>query len=383
MITKDSLQADVVNKFLALKKGYFLAIGGVGKTITAVKTILALGCPITHVVVPQIVLKEQWEKVLTDWGVTNTTVYVINSYISTSMECEFLILDEIHRLVGENALLFNRCLHDSKYNYFLGLTATIDKDIKATLHSKEIFLIREVTLREAIANNWVSPVIEYNIFLELTEWEKQDYYEVDKKCKYYFRTFNNNFESVNRILKDKEFRVEYALSKRLEESILFAHATQFFSSIKKRKDIINSAYNKYLKTVELCERHKGEKIIIFAESNTFSKNLQTLLQGSELYNSTITSKKRKEVILNGFLYGSTDILIGSKSLDAGFDAPKVTVGIICSGTGSDKQHRQRLYRLSRFVEDKQATLYNLIVANSQEENTVIRKQKYSKAIEIK
>jgi len=117
VLSKDELQADVVEKFLAVKKGYFLATGGVGKSITGIKCALALGKVITHIVVPRQILKEQWESVLKEWNL-QAEVYVINTYINTPMVCDFLIIDEAHMLVGADAICFNKVLHNSVNTYF-------------------------------------------------------------------------------------------------------------------------------------------------------------------------------------------------------------------------------------------------------------------------
>jgi len=388
IITKNQLQLDVVEKFLAVKKGYFLATGGVGKTITAIKCALSLGNKKVHVVVPRTILKEQWEEILKVWK-CEAEVFVINTYINTPMECEVLIIDEAHMLVGELAICFNRVLHESKCEYFLALSATLNKEHKESFHNKGIPLLREVTFREAINNEWVVPVIEHNVYLILTPEEKVRYDEAQKMYLFYFKTFFSSWDNMKRCLgKDtidayvEERNRGIPLNSPLytPKSKLQHHAAQYMQWVRKRKEIIYLASNKIKECLSLISKHNGEKIIIFSESTTFCNTLSTYIPEAKLYHSGLSAKVKKQN-LESFLKGETRILIGAKSVDQGFDDPQVTVGIITSGTSSDVQHRQRLYRFNRYVRDKVSNLYNLIIQDSQEIQWNLKKQKYSDAIE--
>jgi len=145
----------------------------------------------------------------------------------------------------------------------------------------------------------------------------------------------------------------------IPKSKLQHHAAQYMQWVRKRKEIIYLASNKIKECLSLISKHNGEKIIIFSESTTFCNTLSTYIPEAKLYHSGLSAKVKKQN-LESFLKGETRILIGAKSVDQGFDDPQVTVGIITSGTSSDVQHRQRLYRFNRYVRDKVSNLYNLI-----------------------
>jgi superfamily II DNA or RNA helicase len=103
-----------------------------------------------------------------------------------------------------------------------------------------------------------------------------------------------------------------------------------------------------------------------------------MLPNSVLYHSKITTKKKKDN-LAAFLNKDVQYLIGAKSVDQGFDDSSVTLGIIASSTSSSTQHRQRLYRVTRYEKDKLSYLYNLVIRGSQEESWLKSKQKETRA----
>ena len=73
-----------------------------------------------------------------------------------------------------------------------------------------------------------------------------------------------------------------------------------------------------------------------------------------------TKLKERNAFLNGFRDGTYSILVTSKVLNEGIDVPEANVAIIVSGSGSVREHVQRLGRILRKREGKQAVLYELI-----------------------
>jgi len=207
--------------------------------------------------------------------------------------------------------------------------------------------------------------------------------------KFYFKTFYSSWDNMKKCL-NKETIDSYVQERNsgiplnsplyIPKSKLQHHAAQYMNWVRRRKEIIYLANNKIDKTIELIAQHPEEKVIVFSESIPFCNMIADKIPKGLLYHSKISPKIRK-VNLEKFMNGECSILIGGKSVDQGFDDPNVTVGIITSGTSSDVQHRQRLYRFNRFKRDKISNLYNLIVQDTQEENWKNKKQKFSNAIE--
>jgi superfamily II DNA or RNA helicase len=388
MVTKDQKQAEIVKTWEDNNRvGLLTAVGSFGKTITAIKCCKALPeGTIIHVVVPRQILQEQWIKILSEWGV-QAEVFVVNSYIKTSMQCEFLIQDEIHMYSNDEAVVFNQAVLNSSWKYFLGLSATVSEVHIETLSKRGIKEICTISMKEALSNQWVAPVIEYNKMLDFTEVEAKQYADANKMYEFYFKTFYNRFDDVMACLSPAGrdaylYRRNQGLHPTapsfLDASKAAMHAVQFNRWLRKRKDIIYNAYNKYQEILTIIAEHPDDRCIIFSESTAFCDILHTMLPNSVLYHSKITNKKKKDN-LAAFLNKDFQYLIGAKSVDQGFDDSSVTLGIIASSTSSSTQHRQRLYRVTRYEKDKLSYLYNLVIRGSQEESWLKSKQKETRA----
>jgi superfamily II DNA or RNA helicase len=388
MKTKDQKQAEIVKLWEDNDKvGLLTAVGSFGKTITAIKCCKALPeDTIIHVIVPRQILQEQWTKILSDWGV-KAQVFVVNTYVKTTMQSDFLIQDEIHMYSNDEAVVFNQAILNSKWKYFMGLSATMSEAHIDTLSKRGIKEICTISMKEAIANEWVAPVIEYNKMLDLTESEAKQYAEANKMYEFYFKTFYNRFDDVMACLSPASrdaylYRRNQGLHPTapgfLDAGKATMHAVQFNRWLKKRKDILYNAFNKYDEILNIIAEHPDERCIIFSESTAFCDYLHTILPNSVLYHSKITTKRKKDNLAS-FLNKNCQYLIGAKSVDQGFDDSSVTLGIIASSTSSSTQHRQRLYRVTRYEKDKLSYLYNLVIRGSQEESWTRSKQKETRA----
>jgi superfamily II DNA or RNA helicase len=60
-------------------------------------------------------------------------------------------------------------------------------------------------------------------------------------------------------------------------------------------------------------------------------------------------------------------VVTSKVLNEGVDVPEANVAVVLSGSGSVREHVQRLGRILRRAEGKQAVLYEVISASTAEE----------------
>ena len=67
-----------------------------------------------------------------------------------------------------------------------------------------------------------------------------------------------------------------------------------------------------------------------------------------------------------FRSGEYPVLVTSKVLNEGVDVPEASIGIIVSGSGSIREHVQRLGRILRKSSGKQATLYELVSQGTSE-----------------
>jgi superfamily II DNA or RNA helicase len=90
-----------------------------------------------------------------------------------------------------------------------------------------------------------------------------------------------------------------------------------------------------------------------------------------------TKIKERREILARFNAGSYPFLVTSKVLNEGVDVPAANVAIILSGTGSVREHVQRLGRILRRAENKRAILYEIVAEDTAEERVSERRRRHS------
>ena len=386
LITKDEKQKFIIDEWIKNNyRGYVSAVTGFGKTLTCIKAIKALPDTIrVIIVVPRQVLLDQWELELAKHSIKNVKVYVVNTFVKTDMICDLLIQDEVQLLINSDAILFSKSIHDSTFKYYLALSATIPKEHRVIMESKGINCICEIGIKEALVNKWVSPVQEIVINVELTEDEKKSYLELETSCKYFFKTFNFQWKDLQKCLSKTSIDSYIAFRNKglvntdpryLDKATASFHAFRYMTFLKKKKDIIFHAYNKYQIIKDILLNHEGERTIIFSESTLFSESLQSELDNSTIYHSGLKPASKKKVNLKLFTDKKVNTLVTVKSLDQGFSDDSITLGIISSGTSSNIQMKQRVGRLLRYVEDKISYLYILVVKDTQDENWHINRTK--------
>ena len=87
--------------------------------------------------------------------------------------------------------------------------------------------------------------------------------------------------------------------------------------------------------------------------------------------------RERSEILSRFSEGTYGAIATSKVLNEGVDVPDASVAIVISGSGSVREHVQRLGRVLRRKGDKQAILYELVSAGTGEAYTSQRRRAHS------
>jgi superfamily II DNA or RNA helicase len=80
-----------------------------------------------------------------------------------------------------------------------------------------------------------------------------------------------------------------------------------------------------------------------------------------------TGIKERREWLEAFNQGDVLALATSKVLNEGVNIPEATIAIILSGSGSTREHIQRLGRILRKQPGKEAVLYEVIASETTEE----------------
>jgi superfamily II DNA or RNA helicase len=190
---------------LAKAIGCILAVTGFGKTFIAILAIKFMNEKYPNrkaiVLIPNLNLSNDWLDKETGHivkhNLKNVKVVVINTYIRyNAWECDLLIVDEVHRILNEDAQHFSKALEITKYNFIMCLTATLTKLQESFLVKHGIKIVDIIDENEAEKAGFIAPAITYNLGIELNELDKEFNEEINDKFKRYFAKFNHEFDLV-------------------------------------------------------------------------------------------------------------------------------------------------------------------------------------------
>lgn len=125
---------------------------------------------------------------------------------------------------------------------------------------------------------------------------------------------------------------------------------------------------------ELLEQHIDDRVIIFTNDNDTVYELARRLLIPPITHQSST--KERAQILENFRSGRWPVVITSRVLNEGVDVPEARVAIILSGSGTVREHVQRLGRILRRQQDKRAILYELITDATVEEGVSERRREH-------
>jgi superfamily II DNA or RNA helicase len=89
-----------------------------------------------------------------------------------------------------------------------------------------------------------------------------------------------------------------------------------------------------------------------------------------------TKVTERSAILASFAAGDYGAVVTSKVLNEGVDVQEANVAIVLSGSGSVREHVQRLGRILRKREGKSALLYELVTLRTAETGTSERRREH-------
>jgi len=125
----------------------------------------------------------------------------------------------------------------------------------------------------------------------------------------------------------------------------------------------------------LLEAHRDEKALIFTQDNATAYAISKRFLIPIITHQT--KVKERSEILERFGDGRYRAIATSKVLNEGVDVPDASVAIIISGSGSVREHVQRLGRILRRKGDKFATLYELVSRKTGEVYTSDRRREHA------
>jgi superfamily II DNA or RNA helicase len=123
---------------------------------------------------------------------------------------------------------------------------------------------------------------------------------------------------------------------------------------------------------EILARHVNERTLIFTADNATAYAIARELLVVPITHE-ITRTERTQALAR-FRSGDISVLVSAQVLDEGLDVPDADIAIIVGGSASARRHVQRIGRVLRPRDGKQAVIYELEVGETQEAGYVKRRR---------
>ena len=270
-----------------------------------------------------------------------------------------LIFDEVHHLPAPGYLDSTR---GALAPFRLGLTATLERE-----DGREALLdefVGPVVYRKEItelSGSFLSAYETEKILVQLTEEER--------------RIYDVSRQQYLDFLKTKGISMgKGGWTKFIRQAARSKEGRSAFLAYQKSKKIAHGATGKIQILDKLLQREKGRQTIVFTHDNATAYHISKSFLIPCITHQTDIKERRS--ILNSFAKGVLPTIVTSRVLNEGVDIPSAEVAIILSGTGTVREHVQRLGRILRPSVGKQAILYEVVAENTAEEYTSTRRRRH-------
>ncbi|MBF0370629.1 MAG: DEAD/DEAH box helicase family protein [Magnetococcales bacterium] len=357
-------------------RGVVVLPTGSGKTLVARLAISRIGRD-TLILVPTIDLLHQWHQQLAaafqmpiglmGGGEHQLEPITVSTYDSALIHMErlgnrfgFLICDECHHLP---ALTTRLAAVMTIAPFRLGLTATPER---TDGEEEALFdLLGPICFRveiDALEGDYLAPYDLHRIPVQLDPDEREAYDAAYAQYRQFARDSGVNFSR-----KDgwNQFIMVCARTREGREA---------FAAYRMQKRLARASRAKLRQVWALLRRHQGERILLFTDDNATAYTI-----GETFFLPVITHKTKspeRKALMAAFRSGAISCMVNSRVLNEGVDVPEAAVGIIVSGSGSVREHVQRLGRILRPGKEKVAALYELVSEDTAETFTSDRRRQH-------
>lgn len=348
---------------------------GSGKTVIGIAAAVACATP-TLIVAPTIDLVEQWrgelaaefDRPIGQLGGDRQEIEAVTvaTYDSAYLRAEELgnrfglvVFDEVHHLGGDGYRDIARLLVAPAR---LGVTATFERPDGAHEVIEELIGSNVFGLdAEDLAGEHLAPYDIRRIEVELTPDEREAYEQAQGTFVDYLRTSDINFSSGSDYQK---LVMRSGTDPRAREALL---------AKQRAREIMMNSEAKVQKLADILDRHREDRIIVFTAHTELVYRLSERFLLPAITAETGAEERRR--IIQQFRDGRYSRVVAANVLDEGVDVPDANVGVILSGSGSEREFTQRLGRILRpTAELTRATLYELVSAETAEERVADRRR---------
>jgi superfamily II DNA or RNA helicase len=148
-----------------------------------------------------------------------------------------------------------------------------------------------------------------------------------------------------------------------------------FEAYRRQRALALAAPGKIAVLERLLHQHRLDRTLVFTEDNAtvYAISRKFLLPAI----THQTKVKERGAFLDGFNAGDFTALVTSKVLNEGVNVPQANIAVVLSGSGSVREHVQRLGRILRKSGDKRAILYELVAVGTSEEWTSLKRREHA------
>lgn len=332
----------------------------------------------TLVVAPTLDLVRQWYDLLrTSFGVAVGIIgggeYTLEELTVTTYDSAYLHMENLGNRFG--MLIFDECHHlpaeaylmaaqQSLAPFRLGLTATLERSDG----------------REAVLGEVVGSVVYRKEIVELSGEYLADY-ETEKVSLSLSPKERDEYDSERAVytgfLRSQGIRMssQSGWTDFIMRASRGATGRRAMQAYRRQRELALASPAKIEYLQLLIHQHRKDLMLVFTQDNATAYHISRRFLVPAITHQTKVSERSE--ILEKFGKGEYGVVVTSKVLNEGVDVPEANVAVIISGSGSVREHVQRLGRILRKREGKRAKLYEIVSAGTTETYTSERRRHHA------
>ena len=329
----------------------------------------------TLVVAPTLDLVRQWHAQLEDafggpigvigGGDYDVQPLTVSTYDSAYLHMEhlgarfgLLVFDECHHLPGA---AYAAAAKLSLAPYRLGLTATPERtDGRDVMLAN---LVGPVVYRKDIVDLSGQYLADYDTIRLVVELSPQERAAYDEARATYVGFLRDSGINMSQPDGWTQFIIRASRSEAGRRAM---------GAYLRQRELACTAPAKLEYLERLLHQHRHDRVLIFTQDNaTCYRVSRNFLVPAITHHTKV---KERTQMLRKFAQGEYGVLVTSKVLNEGVDIPEANVAVVLSGSGSVREHVQRLGRVLRKGKDKHALLYELVTGGTSEARTSERRR---------
>src|SRR5262249_17663633 len=213
-----------------------------------------------------------------------------------------------------------------------------------------------------LAGDFLAEYRAERLYVELTP-EEQEQYRVAREA---YRSFVDE--------KRISMGGPHGWQRFIQETSRSREGRAAFQAYREQRRLSLAAPAKLEILARLLETHRRDRVLIFTHDNATVYQIARRFLVPAITHQTKVKEPRR--ILDAFAEGKFPVVVTSRVLNEGVDVPAASVGIVLSGSGTVREHVQRLGRLLRKHGDKQALLIEVVTRGTGEEFTSERRRQH-------